>query len=101
MSIMSSTRISRHVNAPRAIVYHALLDARGRDVDGADRHDQPRVCVRRPRGRALDAIALGRNAESSISSSLERSDQGIVLVTRCASPNSNQAKVRLHQAACR
>src|SRR6266496_2292726 len=25
---MSSTRISRHVNAPRAIVYRALLDAR-------------------------------------------------------------------------
>ena len=24
---MSSTRVSRHVNAPRAIVYHALLDA--------------------------------------------------------------------------
>ncbi|MDP9202957.1 MAG: hypothetical protein M3P26_13655 [Gemmatimonadota bacterium] len=25
---MSSTRISRHVNAPRAIVYRALLDER-------------------------------------------------------------------------
>ena len=24
---MSSTRVSRRVNAPRAIVYHALLDA--------------------------------------------------------------------------
>ncbi len=25
---MSSTRISRHINAPRAVVYRALLDAR-------------------------------------------------------------------------
>jgi hypothetical protein len=25
---MSSTRVSRRVNAPRAAVYHALLDAR-------------------------------------------------------------------------
>jgi len=25
---VSATRVSRHVNAPRAIVYHALLDPR-------------------------------------------------------------------------
>jgi len=32
---VSSTRISRRVNAPRAAVYRALLDARGGDLDGA------------------------------------------------------------------
>ena len=46
---MRSTRISRRVNAPREVVYRALLDARGRDVDGTDRHNQPRAHVRRPR----------------------------------------------------
>jgi hypothetical protein len=35
------TRTSRHANAPRTLVYRALLDARGRDMDGATWHDQP------------------------------------------------------------
>ena len=37
---VNSTRVSRHVSAPREIVYRALLYGRRRDVDGANRHDQ-------------------------------------------------------------
>jgi len=63
---VSSTRISFHVNAPRSIVYRALLDcARGRDVDGADRHDQPRACVRRPRGWIVPDLAHVRRADGT------------------------------------
>jgi len=55
---VSSTRISRRVNAPRASVYRALLDARGRDVKGADQHDPPRACVRRPRRGGAFRVSL-------------------------------------------
>src|SRR5215510_6173233 len=39
---VSSTRVHRRIRirAPRARVYRALLDARGRGLDGAGRHDR-------------------------------------------------------------
>jgi len=54
---MSSTRITRRVNAPRAAVYRALRDARAVATDGAERHDQRIACVRGPR-RGFFRISL-------------------------------------------
>jgi hypothetical protein len=41
---------------PRDRLSRASRCARGRDVDGADRHDQPRACVRRSRSAEFRAL---------------------------------------------
>ena len=48
---------------PRDCLSHASRFARGRDLDGADRYDQPRACVRRPRRWFVPDLAHVRCAE--------------------------------------
>ena len=49
--------------APRDRLSGASRCARGRDVEGADRHDQPRACVRRPRRWLVPDLAHVRRAD--------------------------------------